>query len=371
MTSRSQCDDLKPLRSIPVMKWQGQPIPERQWLVEDWIPWGCTTALYGDGGTGKSLLAQQLLTSVATGKPFLGMPVRQCKVMGMFCEDDEDELHRRQADINAKYDIDFGDLEYMTFVSRTSENNVLMTFDADGIGQRTPLYDQLLNFAKDSGVQFVVIDTVADTFGGNEIIRPHVQQFISHGLGGMAKALDGVVVTANHPSRGGTESGRGDGGSTAWSNSVRSRLYLERPSVEADADPDENARILSRKKSNYAKIGDEIRLRFEDGAFLPVQPAGNDQGGLFGKLRRDEAERVFFDGFKILAERGVRVNIYPNTPNYAPRQMRNIYTPAKVFTVKELDDASKRLLSAGRLRINEDGSPSRRRTFLALGEAGR
>jgi len=181
-------DTLKPLHSIPPIKWHGQPIPERQWLVENWIPWGCVTALYGDGGTGKSLLAQQLLTSVATGTPFLGLPVRQCKVLGVFCEDDEDELHRRQAAINAQYGVEFGDLENMTFISRTSENNVMMTFSADGIGERTALYDQVLNLAKDSGVQFVVIDTVADTFGGNEIIRTHVQQFISHGLGGLAKA---------------------------------------------------------------------------------------------------------------------------------------------------------------------------------------
>lgn len=75
-------DTLKPLHSIPPIKWHGQPIPERQWLVENWIPWGCVTALYGDGGTGKSLLAQQLLTSVATGTPFLGLPVRQCKCWG-------------------------------------------------------------------------------------------------------------------------------------------------------------------------------------------------------------------------------------------------------------------------------------------------
>lgn len=364
--------NLKPLRPIEPIKWHGVPIPERQWLVPNWFPWGCVTALYGDGGTGKSLLAQQLLSSVATGVPFLGMPVRRCKALGIFCEDDEGELHRRQDAINRAYDIEFGDLEDMTLLSRTSENNILMTFGADGIGERTPLFDQIVNLAKDIGAQFVVIDTVADTFGGNEIIRTHVQQFLSHGLGGLAKALDGVVVTANHPSRGGTDSGRGDGGSTAWSNSVRSRLYLERPSVEDDAEPDENARILSRKKSNYAKIGDEIRLVFRDGAFVTTEPTPTDQAGLFGKLRRDEADRVFLDGFRLMAERGMRVNMYPNTPNFAPRQMRSIWEPAKGFTERELTDAMKRLVSANKLRINEDGSPSRRRTYLGLGpEAGR
>jgi len=366
MNLSESCGDLKPLLSIPAIKWVGRPVPERQWLVEGWIPWGCVTALYGDGGTGKSLLVQQLLTSVATGKPFLGMPVRRCKVLGVFCEDDENELHRRQAAINAQYEIGFEDLEDMTFISRSSENNILMTFSANGIGERTPLYDQLLNFATSEAVQFVVIDTVADTFGGNEIVRAHVQQFLSHGLGGLAKALDGVVVTANHPSRDGTSSGRGDGGSTAWSNSVRSRAYLARPVVEDDADPDENARILSRKKSNYAKIGDEIRLKYQDGVFVLADAPASEQFGLFGKLRRDEAERVFLAGFKVMSERGMRVNIYPNTPNYAPRQMRGFYNEAKAFTEREMSEAMTRCIADNRLRIDEDGAPSRRRSYLAL-----
>jgi hypothetical protein len=43
-----------------------QPAPRRQWIVEKWIPKGCVTGLFGSGGTGKSLLAQQLGTVLAT-----------------------------------------------------------------------------------------------------------------------------------------------------------------------------------------------------------------------------------------------------------------------------------------------------------------
>ena len=75
---------------------------------------------------------------------------------------------------------------------------------------------------------------------------------------------------------------------------------------------------------------------------------------------------MFLDGFRLMAERGMRVNIYPNTPNYAPRQMRSIVPAAKEFTVRELDAAMRRHLATARLRIDEDGAPSRKRTYLAF-----
>ncbi len=79
--------------------WHGVAVPEREWIVQDWLPVGHVTLLYGDGGVGKTLLAQQLMTSCATGSPWCGLAVQKCRVFGMFCEDDADELHRRQAAI--------------------------------------------------------------------------------------------------------------------------------------------------------------------------------------------------------------------------------------------------------------------------------
>src|ERR1700722_13711786 len=108
---------------------QGLQVPERQWIVQGWMPVGYTTALYGDGGTGKTLLAQQLMTSCATGRPWLGLAAKKCKVFALFCEDDEDELHRRQDAINQQYGIDFSDLADMRWVSGVGADNLLVTFE--------------------------------------------------------------------------------------------------------------------------------------------------------------------------------------------------------------------------------------------------
>jgi RecA-family ATPase len=87
--------DLQPLPTLEPLAWNGAPIPERRWLVPGLIPEGTVTMLGGDGGLGKSLLAMQFLAAAALGKPWLGRGVRPCKAIGVFCEDDRDELHRR------------------------------------------------------------------------------------------------------------------------------------------------------------------------------------------------------------------------------------------------------------------------------------
>ena len=52
-------------RIINPVQLSGLAVPDREWIVQDWLPIGCTTADYGDGGVGKTLLSQQLMTSTA------------------------------------------------------------------------------------------------------------------------------------------------------------------------------------------------------------------------------------------------------------------------------------------------------------------
>ena len=64
-----------PLRPVsPIVLADLRP-PPRRWIVPEWVPAGVVTGLYGDGGLGKSLLAQQLQTAMAIGEPWLALPV--------------------------------------------------------------------------------------------------------------------------------------------------------------------------------------------------------------------------------------------------------------------------------------------------------
>lgn len=361
-SARRPSDDfpLDPLEVIEPIGFQDAPVPVRRWLWKDWIPIGAVTALYGDGGTGKSLFAQQLMTSCGTGQLFLGFDVMPCRALGMFCEDDRDELHRRQAATNFAVGANFGDLENVFWLPRVGCENLLMTFAADGRGEASPLFSQVVNLAVERGVQLVIIDTAADVFAGNENIRPQVRQFIAL-LTRLARAIDGAVLLLAHPSQTGRASGSGDGGSTAWNNSVRSRLYLKRPEAAGGNMPDADIRVLSRLKANYAAAGVEVTLRYSRGAFA-LEGSAEPDGDSYYRSRA--TEQAFLSGMSELAAKNIRCNVHKGQANYAPKVLREKTHTAAAYSEDELEAAMNRLLRDGKISSREEGPPSRRRSFL-------
>ncbi|MBF0561100.1 MAG: bifunctional DNA primase/polymerase [Alphaproteobacteria bacterium] len=332
--------------------WQGLPVPERRWLAPGWIPDRVVTAFYGDGG--KSLAAQQLLTACAAGKDWLGVPVTERKAMGFFCEDDADELHRRQANICRHYGVELGYLEYLRFFSRVGGNNVLMTFDNESIDKPTPLLTAIVTAAQEFGAQVLLIDTLADVFGGNENVRNQANQFIA-ALTKIAHLIDGAVILCAHPSLGGMSGGHGFAGSTAWNNSVRSRLYLTRPTTEDKQPVDPEERVLTRMKANYAAIGEEIRLRWREGVFIP-----QETGGMIGTINRGLAEKAFMDCLDSLDKQGRDVSDSQHAGNYAPRIMRTL-PHGREFSVSELREAMERLFERREIQVVKTGRHNTRK----------
>jgi RecA-family ATPase len=359
--------NVSPLSVVEPVALQGLHVPDREWLWRDWLPMHATTAFYGDGGTGKSLLAMQFMASVATGLPFLGCEVRQCRVLGVFCEDDPQELHRRQARINEQMGIDFSDLLNLGWVSRVGEENLLMTFASDGRGEPTPFFHQIVAEAKRMGAQLIMIDTAADTFGGNENIRAQVRQFISM-LNRMALQIDGAVLLLAHPSQTGRAAGTGDGGSTAWSNSVRSRWYLRRDDDEKSSGANPNLRILSRMKANYASTGEKLTLEWENGAFKGDASvnAFDEAGAPIDRL--DQADRAFLAGLEELIAKGTDCNIHKGQANFAPKAIRELTFAGQGFDVDELEAALKRLMRRDIIKSVKEGPPSRQRSRLVIEE---
>lgn len=356
------------LRLVPVddpvidpTEWESQPVPPRLWIADQWIPLGVPTALYGDGGTGKSLVAQGLMTSAAIATTWLGIATAPCRSFGYFCEDDADELHRRQDAINRALGCTYADLEPMRLQSRVGMDNVLMQFAADGSGILTPAFDDLCTEVMTHKARLAVIDTAADTFGGNENTRPQVRQFIGHCLGRLARMMRGAVLLLAHPSRAGLNSGEGDGGNTAWNASVRSRLYLSRPAADGDEQPDDNRRILTRKKANYAGRGDAVDLLWHDGYFMVEQAAA----GIFGTIERRSADQVFLAAVEELLKQGRNLSANKSANNYTPNIIMAARLAAK-FKRKDMADAMERALRDRKIVIETYGPPSQAKSRLAI-----
>lgn len=254
--------------------WEGRPPPQHDWIVDGCFLRGTVAILAGDGGLGKSLLCQQLLTAAATGQDWLGLRTQRCRSLAVFCEDDRDELHRRQEDINRHYNCEMHHLEPVLIESRAGRDCVLMNFDRWGAkAEESPMFAQVRHAARQHKAQIVVLDTLADIFNGNEVDRNQPRTFI-RALRKLALEIQGVVIVTQHPSVEGMASGTGRSGSTGWNNSVRSRLYLTMPKRKADeAELPTNERWLKTMKNNQGKFGNKIQLEWRRGVFVRQEEA--------------------------------------------------------------------------------------------------
>ena len=256
-------DDI--LQPIPASQLLRQP-PPREWMVEGAFPRGTVAMLSGDGGIGKSLLMQQLLTSASLGLPWLGMAAQTGRGLFLACEDDDDELHRRQHAIMRHLSRDIEDaIEGGLYLAgRVGKDNTLVRLDRKTWTMTTTdLFARILQFALQRGVSYVVIDTATQTFAGNQNDEQQVVQFIN-ALRRLAIAIQGIVVITKHPSMAGRALGTGESGNTAWHNSVRSRLYVyERKDGTTE---------LRGMKSNYSRKLGKIALKWERGVFVLEQP---------------------------------------------------------------------------------------------------
>jgi RecA-family ATPase len=340
----------------------GKEPPPRQWIVRDWLPCGVVTGLYGDGGLGKSLIAQQLQTAMALREAWLGMPVEAGASLGVYCEDALDELWRRQVDVNVAYGVDFDALGDVHWISRLGEDNLLVVFGRNGAGELTTFHKQILAEALDLKARLVVIDTAADAFGGNENDRNQVRQFISRALGSIALRIKGAVLLCAHPSRAGLVSEEGDGGSTGWSNALRSRLYLRTPK-KTEEEFDLDARILQRRKANYAARNDELRLRWRNGVIEP-EPAESPGATALGKLAAGD---VFLNLLRQFDEQGRPVSVNPQSGNYAARTFGRLPSKQR-YDYREPDfrRAMEQLLIDGKIENAPYGRKGDERRKIAI-----
>src|SRR5262249_30273942 len=153
--------------------------------------------------------AQMLATACAIGALWLGLPVRRCRSILFFCEDDLDEMHRRQTDINRFYGCSFADLGDMLWLPRLGDDNTLMNLERDGQTKLTKIFDELLTVAVEFGAELLFTDTLADVFGGNEVDRGQARRFGQQCLAHIARKIRGASIALAHPSLAGIATGAG------------------------------------------------------------------------------------------------------------------------------------------------------------------
>jgi RecA-family ATPase len=358
-------DDGPAVKELPILAGDslaGLEIPLRRWIVQDLIPDRTVTMLSGDGGIGKSLLALQLAIAVSMQREWIGTLPEYGPAIYVSAEDDRDELHRRVAGIAAKQGIDLTDLRDLHMIPLAGSDAVMGVPEGKAnLIRETDVWRGLVQHVERLRPRLIVLDTLADVFAGNEIARQEARQFVGQ-LRGLALRFELAVVLLAHPSLDGLRSGSGTSGSTAWSNSVRSRLYLEKLKMEDDSDLDPDLRVLRVKKANYGPSGNDITLRWANGCF-GLEGSGNS----FEKLAADaKADDVFLALLRQFRTEGRDV-CARQCSTYAPNVFAS-HPDSKGVRKRDFLDAMNRLLKEGKISVETFGPPSRQRTRLAINE---
>ena len=162
-----------------------------------------------------------------------------------------------------------------------------------------------------------------------------------------------------HPSvRGMSATGDMDGGSTAWSNTARSRWSLSRK-VGEDGHEDPDERVLTRRKANYAQKGTEIRLRWQSGVLVTLdQPA--TPSSTLGRL---SAEDVFLQLLDESDKSNRRMSDSKHAGNFAPKVFAKSPN-AQGYSLRHLHAAMESLFATGRIRVQTYGRASDARQQL-------
>ncbi len=351
------------IRWINPETWRDVPVPTRQWEVDDLIPRGEVTALYGDGAIGKSLVMHQYAICAAAGIDWLGQKTRRARVLGFFCEDSTDEVHRRHNSILQALGLRYGDTAgNLRVVSRRREDNVLAVWDRNGGKmQKQAIWHQLYKDAEDFKADVIIIDTLADVFAGEEQNRMQVNAFVKTCLGGLSGDAGRSVILLAHPSLSGMASGQGTSGSSGWNNSVRSRLYLRYPKGATKGD----VRELEGMKANYGPKGLLLKIRWRRGAFdalfsnAPATASAVSTGQGVPNLD-DATERAVL--LAITECESVKLSNAPNSPHRAWLVLRSRCPDhLGVFTEDDVRKAFLQLEARGAIRSDVVGKDASRR----------
>jgi len=350
------------LETVVASSFAGQETPPRLWLAPpDLIPDRQVTILSGDGEVGKSLIALQLAVAVDTGKDWLGTLPEFGPVLFVAAEDDLDEMQRRLIDICAGQGLDLAALNSLHILRLAGKDAVLAApSKRAGLIDETPLWEALVRLIASIRPRLLIVDNLADVFAGNENSRPEARQFVGM-LRGLAIDFEMAVLLLSHPSLTGLNTGTGTSGSTAWSNSVRSRLYLERRKDTEGNEPDKDLRVLKLKKANYARSGREIGLRWLDGRFILDGPTGG-----FDKIAADAKADIVFLDILIRFTREER-DVSPNPGTTFAPAIFAAQPDAGSLSPKALRAAMDRLFAAKKIKVEKIGPPSKQRSRIVLG----
>jgi hypothetical protein len=219
---------------VPIADLAEGAAQAQAWWWQGYIPAGHVTLFNGHGGAGKSTVALMLLVAMATERAFLGQSTKRGRLLFFSAEDPAALVRLRLRRICTAWGVDPAALAQWLRVIDATELDAALFAEQRIAGVRhgatTPAYEALADFMRDEAIDVAVLDNASDLFDGDEIVRPMVRGFI-RALAHLVRERGGAVVLLAHVDKSTSRAGKSASsesysGSTAWNNSVRSRIVL-------------------------------------------------------------------------------------------------------------------------------------------------
>ena len=243
-----------------------KPPPDMEYLIEGVLPRGVLCGCDAQGGAGKSMLAQILVTSICTGRTLLQSfkPTGTMRVLWIESEDPPDEIARRFGRIIRAFDLTPKDCE------RIAENLTLYASQAfalnrveHGVVVPTERYRWLVREVERVQPDLIILDPRSHFFAGDENSNADVAAFMN-----LMKALTTITDTpcsvwTNHhvakmrETEATSASGRGasaarDATRALWSLTPLSASECAAAGIETAS----GFVKLEQTKSNWSPLGD-------------------------------------------------------------------------------------------------------------------
>jgi KaiC/GvpD/RAD55 family RecA-like ATPase len=161
-----------PIELIKAFPIKEEKIPRREWILPGLLLRKHVTMMVAPGGTGKSVLTLCFAIMLAANKAWARWkPRKQCKVLIINAEEDNEELSRRFFAVAMKsMDIHENSvLKDWIYIAKNPTSILVSRYDSRTRNMtREPLIEELITIIKREKIDVVVVDPFAETFYGEE-----------------------------------------------------------------------------------------------------------------------------------------------------------------------------------------------------------
>lgn len=174
------------------------PLAKVPFFIESWLPKQGKCLIYGRAKAGKSFLALQIADCIGQGRPFVGVPTRQGRVLYMQFELGQEALQgRMQATGHSYHNVYVGTTFAMKLDKSQGQTRLEVAINdiRPDVVILDPMYKVLSgdeNISHDVALVFDFLDTLSQSYKTSFVIMHHAGRDLSRGARGSTTFTDWV-----------------------------------------------------------------------------------------------------------------------------------------------------------------------------------